>query len=317
MKAAIVVPTIREANITKFLDAWSTEFKGHTVIVVEDNPERSFDLARHDTLHYSWKDIDEELGEHSWIIPRRTDCVRSYGYYKAYQEPGIDMIVTLDDDCYPDTPNFLQSHFARISSETTSRAWINTGVGGFPRGMPYHAMDRVRPCAINHGMWSNVPDLDAITQLANARFNQPFEAINQVIPVGGYFPMCGMNLAWRSEVTPVMYFLLMGQLEWPFDRFGDIWCGVFAKKICDHLGVSITSGDPLIEHQRASNVWQNLGKEVAGYEVNETLWRNVDAIRLTKGSYKECYVELAAKLPMVGDYWDRLRQAMALWTELF
>ena len=41
MKAAIVVPTIREECIIKFLDVWNDEFNGHTVIVVEDNPEPS------------------------------------------------------------------------------------------------------------------------------------------------------------------------------------------------------------------------------------------------------------------------------------
>jgi reversibly glycosylated polypeptide/UDP-arabinopyranose mutase len=317
MRAAIVVPTVRGDCISRFLDEWRQEFDGHIVIVVEDNPEPSFDISGRDTRHFSWQDIDSELGDHAWIIPRRTDCVRSYGYYKASHEPNIDMIVTLDDDCYPQTPNFLQTHFERLRRTAVSRPWIATGTGPCPRGMPYHTVYRELPCGLNHGLWVNVPDFDAVTQLTNARAVQSFEPVNQTIPVGCYFPMCGMNLAWKPELTPAMYFLLMGQCVWPFDRFGDIWCGVCAKKICDHLGVGVTSGDPLIEHQRASNVWQNLRKEVAGYEMNESFWHLVDGIVLTKDTFRSCYAELAAKLPLRGEYWDRLRQAMLLWTELF
>jgi Reversibly glycosylated polypeptide len=161
-----------------------------------------------------------------------------------------------------------------------------------------------------------VPDFDAVTQLANCRFNQEFEPIDQVIPKGAFFAMCGMNLAFKPRVIPALYFLLMGK-EWPFDRFGDIWCGVFLKKICDHLGLAICSGSPRIEHQRASNVWTNLRKEVPGYEVNEALWREVDSLVLTRSSFRGCYKELADKLPLAGEYWDRLRTAMHVWADLF
>jgi Reversibly glycosylated polypeptide len=100
MKAAIVVPTIREKNIIDFLSAWSEEFSTHDVVVVEDNPEKSFEISGPNIRHFCWSDIDEELGRESWIIPRRTDCIRSFGYLKAL-DTAPDMIVTLDDDCYP------------------------------------------------------------------------------------------------------------------------------------------------------------------------------------------------------------------------
>ena len=45
MRAAIVVPTIRENNIISFMAAWGSEFVDHLVIVVEDNPERTFDIS--------------------------------------------------------------------------------------------------------------------------------------------------------------------------------------------------------------------------------------------------------------------------------
>ena len=38
---------------------------------------------------------------------------------------------------------------------------------------------------------------------------------------------------------------------------------------------------------------------------------------LTKETARDCYKELAEKLPMSGEYWDRLRRAMTIWAELF
>jgi hypothetical protein len=130
-----------------------------------------------------------------------------------------------------------------------------------------------------------------------------------------------MNLAFRREMIPAMYFLLMGanqrEIPWPYDRFGDIWAGVFAKKICDHLGFAISSGAPSVHHAKASNVEANLRKETPGYAVNELLWKEADSVMLRADSPARCYKELATKLPMQGEYWDTLKRAMTVWAELF
>lgn len=315
MKAAIVVPTIREKNIVDFLAVWADEFSSHEVIVVEDNPGKSFDISGPNVRHFCWAEIDSELGADSWVIPRRTDCVRSFGYLKAFQS-NPDIVVTLDDDCYPRGEGFLQRHYEKLFRPATEGAWVATGNGPQPRGMPYQEPNRTSECTINHGLWDLVPDFDAVTQLANVRFQQVFEPIDQVIPKGKFFPMCGMNLAFKPKMVPAMYFLLMGR-DGPFDRFGDIWCGIFIKKICDHLNFGVCSGKPMVSHPRASNVWANLRKELPGYEVNETLWQSVDSIVLTQTTVRDCYRELAEKLPLGGEYWDRLRTAMKIWAGLF
>jgi len=227
------------------------------------------------------------------------------------------MVVTLDDDCYPYGPGFLDAHYQRLSRRAVSPAWVSTGRGVLPRGMPYLQSAREVDCVINHGLWTRVPDFDAVSQLASGRYDLTFEPVEQVVPRGQYFPMCGMNLAFKPEVIPALYFLLMGQTQWPYDRFGDIWCGVLVKRICDHLGVGVRSGQPMVEHQRASNVWANLRKETPGYEVNEALWAAVDSLVLSQCTFQDCYRELATKLPLRGDYWDQLRKAMQVWANLF
>jgi hypothetical protein len=315
VKAAIVVPTIREPNIVRFLEEWQDEFAGHSVIVVEDNPERTFQISGKNVTHYSWAEIEDSLKDKAWIIPRRTDCVRSFGYYVA-SKGNFDMLVTLDDDCYPAHPDFLKEHWERLQGHAQSNAWVPTGRGWVPRGVPYSTTSRYDETVLNHGMWTNVPDLDAVTQLMSMRETRTFETIDQAIPRGAYFPMCGMNVAVKPQVIPAFYFLLMGR-NWPFDRFGDIWCGVILKRICDHLRLGVQSGRPLVEHQRASNVWANLAKESSGYEVNEDFWRAVDRVELTGRTIRDCYAEMAKELPMEGEYWAKLKEAMGIWAGLF
>ncbi len=128
--------------------------------------------------------------------------------------------------------------------------------------------------------------------------------------------MCGMNLAFKPEIIPAPYFLLMGH-GYEFDRFGDIWSGIILKKICDHLGYAITSGEPVVHHRRASNVWANLRKEDPGLEVNEEFWRVIDKVCLSGKTFVECYQEIARSLPLEGEYWSKLQEAMLAWTQLF
>ena len=315
-RAIVVIPTIRKEYITEFLQAWEKEFSANDVgvIVVEDNPRRSFEIARHGVTHYSWEDIDNELKKDAWIIPRRTDCIRSYGYWKAFEQ-SPDFIITLDDDCLPCDEDFVQTHRHRLEHGAED-AWTSTGRGARPRGIPYYSTERRLECVLNHGLWKNVPDYDAVTQLMSSRVELSFEPVDQTIPIGRYFPMCGMNLAFKPKLVPALYFLLMGK-DYEYDRMGDIWAGIIVKKICDHLGYAVNSGKPLVDHRRASNVWNNLVKEAPGMAVNDSLWQRVDSVVLTGTNVKECYVEISEKLCMKGEYWDRLQLAMRTWSDLF
>lgn len=344
IKVSVVVPTIRENSIKKFLKEWREEFFENrefdvNVIIVEDNPKKEFEIKKNKFIvHYDWQDIEQDLIRDSWIIPRRSDCIRSYGYWKAWLNKP-DMIVTLDDDCCPlnhyyhnqENPilqqGFLKTHWERITKGviSTNDFWKNTIRNGRPRGFPYlkRTKDiRTNNIILNHGLWYNVPDFDAKTQLGLLKTEglTGFE-INQIIPKNTYYPMCGMNLAWKPSATPALYFLLMGQNKkgdlWGFDRFGDIWAGIIFKKIADHLGYTVASGYPIIWHAKASNVFTNLKKEASGIEVNETFWEAIDLIKLKGQNFQECYLEIASKLSIEGVYWNTLKKAMRIWIDLF
>lgn len=319
----IVIPTIRNLD---FLKDWKDQFKDCTIIICEDHPVKTIKIPKIGIkqYHYSWQEIDAELGENSWIVPRRVSAIRSYGFLKAYQM-GAEIIMSLDDDCFP-VPNhhFVEQHVRNLNL-TSPKNWINTNPDVrhlFTRGMPYLNRQE-QPVMLSHGLWTNVLDHDAPTHLQHLDFKAEFaEQFLYFIPNGTYFPMCSMNFAFRREITPLMYFPLMGEdnkgNKWGYDRFDDIWAGIFAKKVMDHLGYGVVNGSPMIEHRKASDPFTNLKKEAGGIEINELIWKNVDKVALTKLSIKNCYTELSTlvEFPKT-NYFDKLIHAMSIWTDQF
>ncbi len=355
-RIALVIPTIRENSFNAFVERWSELglFRHVTLIVMEDNPTKTFQVGTNDQeslgwIHLCWGDIEEDLGDKSWIIPRRSDTVRSYAYYYAWKA-GFDYILTLDDDCYPPTEAdgviyesgeaFVQEHLKNLTERTR---WFNTLNSVKPRGIPFYETGTLDSVIVNHGLWTNVLDYDAPYQLANP-IPEKFSFDNRIVPSGLYFPMCGMNVMWKASATVLMYHLLMGQvnghcdisgplskdglIKLPFDRFGDIWCGIFMKKIADLTRHSVSTGMPYIRHERASNPFTNLKKEANGIEVNEKLWCHVDGFNVGPDKaesfdFHELYDFLGTRIsefdlyPEHTEYFKRLGEAMSVWASLF
>ena len=368
----LIVPSIRQHSLEKFVTEWErTDLLLDTdVIIMEDNPKPILQIRKSPKLamnSFSWRDIDTDLGENAWIIPRRSDTVRSYTYFRIGShhmkwkgESSGHVIYTLDDDCYPHQSaggpiDIIRGH--REALEGRSR-WFNTLNGGKPRGLPFNHVGS-REVYLNHGLWTNVLDFDAPTQLAGA-FEEEFSWDNRLVPSGQYFPMCGMNVAWRPEVTVLMYHLLMGcvdvrtmpkehrrQVEkhcqrvecegdtilyrLPFDRFGDIWCGIIMKKVADHLGLAVSSGTPYIRHDRASDPFVNLIKEANGLKANEVFWERIHLMSLPVFEDQvpiaiqaaSCYHDIGMQMAdsFAGDehqwYFEMLGDAIVRWSLLF
>jgi hypothetical protein len=323
MNIYVVIPTNRSVN---FLSSWGSEFSNATILIIEDSSKKSISIPNvpcKKIIHISHEEIIKDVGVVDWIFPRHSAAVRSYGFYKAYQN-GADMVVTLDDDCYFYEENFLDKHAENLSY-TMPKHWFPT----FPypdhmytRGFPYEVRDKM-PVALSHGLWVGIPDFDGITQLKNPQYRtEILPSSRYPIPVGYYFPMSSMNIAFKREIVPLMYQALMGtdedNVSWGFDRFDDIWCGVFAKKILDHLGLGVINGLPHVLHKRASNPHTNVLKESTGMKVNEELWTRVNNISLTKNTPNDCYRELNKKLDYPDHpYFVKLRKAINLWLHLF
>lgn len=300
-----------------FLKEWDA-LKGVEIIVIQDIGDKPPIPKGFNITIYDHKDIEADLGANAWIIPTQSSACRSYGYYKAWQlKP--DYIMTLDNDCYPDGSDWLTGHQTALETPATLD-WVNTAPSPYMRGFPYLIREK-SPTYLSHGLWSNIPDLDGPTMLhmPDLRFKPATESM--VIPRYNFFPMCGMNLAWRADLTPALYFGLFGP-AYGFDQFDDIWGGVLVKKVLDHLGYAARSGYPSVEHRKQSNAFVNLKKQAPGMAMNEVFWREVQKIELTTTTIIDAYEELILKLPDVIEHepegWTKkFKEAALSWVDLF
>lgn len=253
---AIVVPSNRPEQLAQFKEAWAPKIEEAEakLYVVEDNQS-------------TWDDIKRTLGKNAWIIPVRTDCIRSYGYLQAYQD-GARYIVTLDDDVRPQKGNPIIEHVENLNRFIEPANWTRTlQVGPPTRGLPL-----MRRVVLSHGLWEGVPDVSAQVQIDGFQpFNISSPGNLQIIERGKFFPMSGMNLAWISPLTRILYFGLQGydirnpEKPWGLHRCGDILAGVMSKIMLDlNESQAVYSGTPFVLHERASDPIKNLELEKPG-----------------------------------------------------
>ncbi len=338
---ALIVPSIRQESLMEFLIKWSPWENWDLVVIVEDNPTKTFDLdccwnknpgteyMKDDVVHIAWDDIDADLGDKSWIISHRDSAIRSYGFYYAWKH-GADYIFTLDDDCYPlhyrrgptKEPYVADNQKLHVSDHIQAMdcwtRWKESVHGWRTRGIPYKNQGTL-DVVLNVGLWKTNPDLDAVQTISG--YGKKWMGLDnfrkhEIIPNGQYFPMCGMNLCFKREVTPLMYFPLMGESE-PYKRFDDIWCGIIMKKVCDHLRWNVSVGEPFIDHIKASDPFVNLVKEAPGIAANEWFWETIDAVKLTESDPVGCMIEIGEALPQENDYLNKLGEAIQSWSSLF
>ena len=324
----VIVPTIREYDCVRAYveNARAHGFdvsRLHFVLVTEDFCETEamadmladLDVAGEvfdGTRREAWYD-HHGVAEYGELIPAASHAETSFGLLYMWADPTFEYGVFIDDDTLPhEDADYFGRHlqnlaFAgdveRVRSDTQ---WVNVLYqradehGLYPRGYPYAAMDETvetdtatldgGSVVASQGLWTNVPDLDAVrilmdgdlegqaqTRTTAADFERDF-----VAAPGHYLTVCSMNLAFRREVVPAFYQLPMDDNEWEVGRFDDIWSGVFLKRACDVLGTQIYSGGPLCEHNKAPrSTFDDLHNEVAGLELNEHLWELVDDVEPT------------------------------------
>ncbi len=292
-QGCVVVPTNRPEQIEKFVAAWGEGLWGLNVplIIVHQSPsvpKKCSSLGGQGVYHYSWNDIDGMLGKDAWAICRNTDVTRNFGYLVAAKKFRSKFIITLDDDCLPigAVTDFVNAHMNSLGRVhkwfSTTHDWREMK----PRGMPSLARsDRYERVVLNHGLWNGVMDHGGQDQLDIEEKYGSVPETNwdhieaEVIPRGFGFPMCGMNLSFRTEILPAMYFAPMGDIHRlgkvesaGHHRWGDIWCGIIAKWAIDAMpNFAVTTGNPKIFHERASNSESNAKHEKSGRGIHKDL----------------------------------------------
>lgn len=282
-RIACVIPTIRiDTLFVDFKKSWQHLFDKHDVelIVIDDTGDKP------QVIHNGEKkDLQNEL------ISNKCAGVRQLGFlYIAKHLPEVEYIITLDDDEIP-LGDPIQDHIDQLNRQVPI-SWISTA-SDYMRGFPY-GVRKEAPVMLSHGVWEGVYDWDAPSQLLKGDTSVDF--YKGVIPKGIYAPICGMNLAFRREALPYIYFAPVGQFKGA-ERWDDIYMGVMVIKKFAELNWAITTGYAKVLHDRASNPFTSLAKEATGILHGEEFWKDPE-------NYK-------------GDKWfDEFRLKTKKWYEL-
>jgi hypothetical protein len=292
-------------------------------------------------------------------IPWQSDNRRNVGFLMAYRD-GCDVIVAIDDDNYPkDQWSFLEGHSSvgqTISLPTAIgyNQWFNLcgmmeiicptmGTGGtvYARGFPYQKRDpqcsrvdvslSTGKVAVNAGLWSGDPDVDAATRLvtrceARENFNQSL-----LLAPGTLMPINTQNTALIREAIPAYYYVKMGHPVngMKLDRFGDIFSGFFLQKCVEAMGHAVRVGSPVVDHRRSPhNLYKDLWHELSGMVILDDMLTLLETPLPTAQSYSEATLSLAEQIEewamhQSGFLWDdglkayfqNIAENLRLWVE--
>jgi len=272
---AVVVPSHKQELTTQFLENWQWLFDKHNVefILVDDGGDIPFVVYGEDKERWCPSNYD--------LISNHCAGVRQLGFqYIAEELPNIEYIITLDTDVSP-IGDPIQDHIDALNKRVPI-SWFSTGIEEYFRGFPYGVRTE-SPVMISHGVWEGNYDWDAPSQLLKG--DKKVEFYKGPIPKGIFTPICGMNLAFKREALPFIYFAPVGQYKGA-ERFDDIWMGLELVKDFERLGWAILSGYARVNHLRASNVFTSLEKECTGIKMNELYWT---------GQYDKWYLSFLKK----------------------
>jgi len=268
-KIAVVVPTCRPDRKQEFLESWSEQFRKHScsVVIVNDGDPPKVEI---DGVFCGTPESLIE-GQYRDLIVNRNPAVRMLGFVAVKKLiPDAEVIVTLDDDLTPGGDT-IGDHVAALA-RSVPVSWLSSTADGSPymRGFPYWVR-KERPVWVSHGVWTNIPDLDAPSQLVLGD-SPEVEFYRGPVPRGVYFPFCGMNVAFRVDALPLMYWAPVARFRGA-ERFDDIWLGINLVRELDAAGAAMVTGQASCVHTRLSNTFKNLQMECVGIELNEHYWQ--------------------------------------------
>ena len=221
----------------------------------------------------TWKQAWNYRGQ-PWVVFQRDENKRGCAHTKnrgviAAIDSGAEWIAILDDDCFPlnaqmSLEYFMQAHWEALQD---IKAPLFQEVTSPPsRGTPYFNKHVLMEVAASMGFWEDVGDYDAPSQLVRGP-RTPMQFFDGYI-YARYFPLCGMNLAFKAKWWPWCQFI-------DVPRFDDIWQGFLWQKEAYARGCCFNLAGPRVKHSRQSNVWQNLRDESANLEKNEMIWQEI------------------------------------------
>ncbi len=209
-------------------------------------------------------------------LPWNNETRRNIGFLHALEE-GCQRLISIDDDNWPTTDDFIGSH-ARTGQTWTGKVWREpTGFHNvcvhlqleparpvFPRGYPFRLRSSVNNpetasapatarIGVTAGLWLNEPDVDATTWINGRVIGKDYHGPDVfVLDQSTWSPVNTQNTSVIRELIPAYLCIPMG---WDvpggkIQRYGDIWGGYFLQSILAGSPWHIAFGRPLVNHRR-------------------------------------------------------------------
>lgn len=275
---------IRRKSNSIHLHSWDALFVGESISaqVMTAMPPSIYTLIEANSKCFSTKD----------------SAIRSYGFIVAAAyanaeskysiSPNDHVIYSLDDDCLPifNEDGICDFFIRHTNNLLRFNPWSSTVPGIRVRGVPYYTFNKQGHSEIDvvmsMGAWRGIPDFDAVQRLSlgdgSDKLELPLVRESILAHRSIIYPICGMNLAFKSSMLPAALFAPMGSVS-AYKRFDDIWFGLFAQAVLKLAEKDWCYGQPLIYHDRLSAPMNCLVAEAPGIKLNEVLWMYInDAI---------------------------------------
>ncbi|XP_048324016.2 probable UDP-arabinopyranose mutase 5 [Ziziphus jujuba] len=329
----IVIAALR-SDLTSFLNEWRPIFSRFHLIIVQD-PDLKEELHLSEGFNidiYKKSDIDRIVGSSSSTVFTGYSC-RYFGFLVSQKK----YIVSIDDDCMPakdkdgSLVDVVAQHISNLATPATP-FFFNTLYdpfrkgADFVRGYPFSLRTGVT-CALSCGLWLNLADYDAPTQaLKGGQRNSRYVDAVLTVPARALMPLSGINIAFDRElVGPTLFpaFRLAKEGKFRWETVEDIWSGMCAKVICDHLGLGVKSGLPYVWRTERGNAIDSLKKEWEGVKLMEEVVPFFQSVRLNREIVKteDCVLEVAKQvkeqLGQSDPVFTRAAEAMVEWVKLW
>lgn len=270
----IVVPWHNSNQIERFKSAWNVTAKEDEELVLFFEDAGGYGCAR----------------------------AKNDGVKHAVEDYDADIVVILDDDCYPvkasdllnrgmagvshhqlagSLTEFAAKHVARLEERAAVEIFSHITTPK-SRGTPILQRTAAFPVAASIGFWLGMSDYSAVDELSAGKQPMKFDSRPMF---NRHFAMSGMNIAFKPrEWLPWCSFI-------DVPRYDDIWMGLLWQKEAYRRGYCFSFDGPLVNHAKQSNPFNNLIEEAKYLEANETVWRKIFESKHTE------YDELRKLLP--------------------
>ncbi|KAJ0972419.1 hypothetical protein J5N97_020378 [Dioscorea zingiberensis] len=331
-----VVIAALHPNLTTFLEEWRPILSRYHLIILKD-PDMKEELqipSGFDHQVYTKVDMEKVAGQTSINFSGHSS--RYFGYLISCKK----YIISIDDDCLParDDQGFLvdavAQHVTNLSTPATP-FFFNTLYdpyrkgADFVRGYPFSLRNGVE-CVMSCGLWLNIADYDAPTQAVKPdERNLRYVDAVLTVPVRSMMPVSGINVAFRRDIVGPAFFpalRLAGEGKCRWETMEDIWCGMCAKLVCDHLGLGVKSGLPYVWRGHGvdgGDALESLKKEWEGVKLMEHVVPFFQSVRLprTAVTAEDCVIKIAGmvreQLGPLDLVFKHAADAMEAWVKLW